>query len=214
MSRYGSDFPEPPWTYAPKEVEAWLTSVAQGAKVSRFDAFRNVADHTLENVEIVLDVDAAKTRISPSNNFLQWMQDLTGRAKFESHFEIPAVAELLARALAKARYHSITKVTVDGRLEHNNAARPKDVRGTIELLTESSHRATRCEAVQFDAVDDEIGDTTAQVTVRKILKKGEHAIHVRFLGAVVEEDFRTFLSYLSQNLNATFVYNNGVQAQP
>lgn len=214
MSRFGSEFTEPPRTYAPKEVEAWLTTVAKGAKVSRFDAFRNESDHTLENVELVLDVDSVKTRINPSTNFLQWMQDLTGRAKFEAHFEVPAVAELVARALAKARYHAITKVVVDGRVEYNNGGRPKDVRGTIELLTESSHRATRCEAVQFNAVDDEIGDTTAQITIKKILKKGECAIHARFEGAVLEDDFRAFLSHLSQNLNATFVYNNGVQAQP
>jgi hypothetical protein len=209
MSRYGSEFPEPPWVYAPKEVEAWLTSVAQGAKISKLDAFRNESAHTLENVEIVLDVDAAKTRIAPSTSFMQWLQDLTGRAKFEAHFEVPAIAELVLRALAKARFHSITKVAVDGHVEYENGTRPKDVRGAVELLAESSHRATRCENIQFTAADDDVGDTNALVTVKKILKKGEHAIAVRFEGAVIEDDFRTFLSFLSQNLNATFVYNNG-----
>lgn len=209
MNRYGSDFPEPPWTYAPKEVDAWLASVAQGAKLEKMDAFKNESDRTLENVEIVLDVDAAKTKISPSNAFMSWLRDLTGRVQFEQHFEVAAVAELLVRALAKGRYHSVTKITVDGKVEYHRPDHPKDVRGTVELLAEASHRAARCDAVQLEAIDDEVGDTTAVVTIKKILKKGEHAIGVKFDGAVVEEDFRTFLSFLSQNLNATFVYQNG-----
>lgn len=212
MNRYGSDFPEPPWTYAPKEVDTWLTSVAQGAKVTKLDAFKNETDRTLENVEIVLDVDSVKTKIKPSTFFMTWLRDLTGRVKFEQHFEVAAAAELVVRALAKARYHSITKIAVDGKVEYNKPDHPKDVRGTIELLAEASHRATRCEAVQIEAIDDEVGDTTAMVTVKRILKKGEHAIGVKFNGSVVEEDFRTFLSFLSQNLNATFVYQNSAAA--
>lgn len=207
MSRYGSDFPEPPWTYAPKEVDEWLTSVAKGAKVSKMDAFKDEASRQLENVEIVLDVDAAKTRIKPSNAFMQWLQELTGRVQFEQHFEVPAVTELVMRALAKGRFHGITKIVVDGRVEYQNPGRPKDVRGAIEMLAESSHRATRCDTVQVSAQDDDVGDTTAIVTVRRILKKGEHAIGVRFEGSVAEEDFRQFLTFLSQNLNATFVFN-------
>lgn len=207
MSRYGSDFPEPPWTYAPKEVEAWLTSVAQGAKLEKLDAFKNEANRTLENVEIVLDVDAARTKIKPSSAFMSWLRDLTGRVQFEQHFEVAAVAELVVRALAKARYHNVQRITVDGKVEYDRPDHPKDVRGTIELLAEASHRATRCEAVQIEASDDEVGDTTAIATVKKVLKKGEHAIGVRFEGTVVEEDFRSLLAFLSQNLNATFVYD-------
>lgn len=210
MSRYGSEFPEPPWTYAPKEVEEWLNGVAKATRISKMEAFKNEAAHTLENVEIVLDVDAAKTSVKPSNAFLQWLRELTGRPQFEAHFEVPAVVELVARALANARFHSITKVVVDGKTEFEHVDRPKDVRGLIELLTEASHRAARCEAVLFHAVDDELGDTMAVASVRKILKKGEHAIGVRYEGVVLEEDFRKFLAFLSQNLNATFVYNSAV----
>jgi hypothetical protein len=212
MNRFDSGFPEPPWTYAPKEVETWLTSVAQGAKVQKMDAYKNEADRTLENVEIVLDVDAAKTKIKPSTTFMSWLRDLTGRVQFEQHFEVAAAAELVVRALAKARYHAINKITVDGKVEFNRPEHPKDVRGTVELLAEASHRATRCESVQIEAVDDEVGDTTAIISVKRILKKGEHAIGVKFDGAVIEEDFRTFLSFLSQNLNATFVYQNAAPA--
>lgn len=207
MSRYGSDFPEPPWTYAPKEVEEWLTSVAQGAKVSKMDAYKDESRRQLENVEIVLDIDAARTRVKPSSSFMLWLQELTGRIQFEQHFEVPAVTELVMRALAKGRFHGITKIMVDGKVEYENEDRPKDVRGAIEMLAEASHRATRCDAVQVSAIDDEVGDTTAIVTVKRILKKGEHALGVRFEGAVAEEDFRQFLTFLSQNLNATFVFN-------
>lgn len=210
MTRYGSEFPEPPWTYAPKEVEEWLTGVAKAARVAKMEAFKNEADHTLENVEIVLDVDAARTRIRPSNAFLQWLRELTGRPQFEAHFEVPAVVELVARALATARFHAITKVVVDGKTEFDHPGRPKDVRGLIELLTEASHRATRCDAVQFYAVDDDVGDTTAAASVKRVLKKGEHAIGVRYEGTVAEDDFRKFLAYLSRNLNATFEYNGSL----
>jgi hypothetical protein len=205
MTRYGSDFPEPPWTYAPKEVEKWLTGVTKATRLEKFEAFKNERVGTLENLEIVLDVDAKTTRVQPSNLFAQWLQDLTSNARFERHFEVPAVAELVLRALAKGRYHSIVRVKVDNEELLNNPNRPKDVRGAVELLTEASHRATRCDAVEIQVLDDETGDAPAHVTLRRVLKKGEHAIGVRFQGEVREEDFRAFLSYLTGNLNATFV---------
>ncbi len=205
MTRYGSEFPEPPWTYAPKEVEEWLTSVAKGARVAKLEAFKNASVGRLENLEIVLDVDAKKTRVQPSNSFVMWLQDLTGKAKFESHFEIPAMTELVLRALGQGRYHSVVRVKADADVVHENADRPKDTRGTIELLTETSHRTTRCDQVEIEVLDDENGDSPAFVSIKRILKKGEHAIGVRFSGEVPEENFRAFLSYLSKNLNATFV---------
>jgi hypothetical protein len=55
MTRYGSDFPEPPWTYAPKEVEKWLTGVTKATRLEKFEAFKNERVGTLENLEIVLD---------------------------------------------------------------------------------------------------------------------------------------------------------------
>jgi hypothetical protein len=205
MTRYGSDFPEPPWTYAPKEVEAWLTGVTKGAKLAKLEAFKNESVGQLENLEIVLDVDSKTTRVQPSNGFTQWLQDLTGKAKFEQHFEVPVVAELVLRALAKGRYHSIIRVKVDNETVHNNPNRVKDVRGAVELLTEASFRTTRCDGIEMELQDDETGDSPAVVTVKRVLKKGEHAIGVRFNGPVREEDFRAFLSYLTSNLNATFV---------
>jgi hypothetical protein len=205
MTRYGSNFPEPPWTYAPKEVEAWLSTVTRGAKVSKLEAFKDQGTGRLENLEIVLDVDAKTTRVHPSNLFTKWLQDLTGKAKFEAHFEVPAVAELVLRALAKGGYHSIVRVKADADVLHDNQDRAKDVRSTVEMLTEASHRTTKCDAVEFEILDDEVGDSPASVTIRRVLKKGEHAIGVRFAGEVREENFRAFLSYLSENLNATFV---------
>lgn len=205
MTRYGSEFPEPPWTYAPKEVEAWLTSVAEGARVSKLEAFKNGQAGTLENLEITLDVDAHKTRIVPSNAFTQWLQELTGRGKFESHFEVPVVAELLLHALSAGHYHSVTKISADTETLYDNQDRPKNARATMELLTEATHRATRCDSVGLRLFDDELGDTAATVTIKRVLKKGEHAINVRFEGNVREADFRAFLAYLSKNLNATFV---------
>ena len=207
MTRFESKFPEPPWTYAPKEVDEWLTSVASGAKVAKLEAFKDQGTGKLENLEIVLDVDAKKTRVQPSNLFLKWLQDLTSKVKFEAHFEIPAVAELVLRALAKANYHSIIRVVVDNETAYENENHPKDVRATVELLTEASHRATRCDSVQIRVLDDETGDSPASVTLKRILKKGEHALGVQFAGEVREEDFRAFLTYLSENLNATFVVN-------
>lgn len=205
MTRYGSDFPEPPWTYAPKEVDAWLNGVTQGAKVSKLEAYKNEGLKTLENLEIVLDVDAKKTRVTPSNTITAWLQELTGKAKWEAHFEVPAVAELVLRALAAGHYHNIVRVKVDNESIHNNPSRPKDVKSAIGLLTEASHRTTRCDALEIDILDDETGDAPAHVTIKRVLKKGEHAIGVRFAGVVQEADFRAFLSHLSSNLNATFV---------
>lgn len=205
MTRAGGDLPEPPSTYAHRDINAWLTSLVRGARVSKMEAFRNGDMGTLENLEISLEIDAQKTSVQPSPAFAQWLQELTGRPRFEPHFELPAAAELVLRALAQGHYHAVSKVVVDGETCWNNAGRPKDVRGTVELLTEASHRTTRCDQVQLVVADDELGESMAAVTVKRVPKRGEHAISVRFDGVVREQDFRRFLGYLTMNLNATFV---------
>lgn len=205
MTLDGSTFPEPPRVYEARTIDAWLASVARATRLSKMEAYKDESSGRLENLEIGLDVDATRTRVQPSDGFVHHLRELTGRGQFEPHFELPAVAELLLRAMAEGGYHSVTRVVVDQEKAHDNAARPKDVRGAVELLTEASHRAARCEAITLEVLDDENGDSPATVTVRRVAKRQQHAIGVRFTGEVREENFRAFLSYLTQHFNRTYV---------
>lgn len=203
MTRFESEFPEPPWTYAPKEVDAWISSVSKGAHVSKLEAFKNPAGR-LENLEVVIDLDAEKTRVEPSSTFRRWLEDLTGRATFETHFELAAVVELCMRTLKEGRFRNTVGVWVDEEAAYERNDQYKDLRSTVDLVTEHSHRSTRCDRarVRVGHVSDE--DVFAIVDVRRVTKKNERSIGLKFDGDVEESDFRAILTYLSKNLNATF----------
>jgi hypothetical protein len=203
MTNNGLTPRDAPTSYSPKEMEAWFAAGAKGARVSRMDAFRNRTGG-LENVEIQLDMDAATTRVKPSDAFMGWLRDLTGEVSFDPHFELPAAGELVVRALGQGRFHGVRSVEVDGEVIFKHEERSKDTRGTVDLLTEASHRSTRCDTVKIEAVDDEYGDCRAIVTLKRLPKKNERSIHIRFEGVVQEVDFQAMLSFLRSRLNATF----------
>jgi hypothetical protein len=113
----------------------------------------------------------------------------------------------VVRALARGRFHGVVRVQVDGEVVYDQAQRPKDVRGTIDLLTEASHRRTNCDEVEIVAVDDQFEDTRAVVTLRRELKKGMHTLRIRFEGNVPEDDFQKLLGFLRERLNTTFRYS-------
>lgn len=197
---------DPPTTYAPKEIEAWLATDAVGVRVPRMDAFRN-ATGRLENLEIHLDVDSQTTQVRPSERFVKGLEALAGTQRFERHFELPAAAELVAQALAKGRFHSIVHVEADGEVLFEHRERGKTVRETVDLLTEAGHRRTRCDTVVLRAVDDDFGDTACIATLRRDPKKKTHQLHLRFDGEVPEEDFQAMLTILRSDLNQFFPVN-------
>lgn len=202
MNRPSERSGQAPDSYTPDAVQAWL-GAGDHTQVRRMDAFRNPAGR-LENLEIHLEVDSKATRVRPSQRFLDDLTRLAGVARFEPHNELAAVAELVVQALAKGRFHGFLRVVTDGEALYEHSDKTKQGREVLQLLAEASNRSTRCDAVTLTAVDDEFGDTRGVAELRKIPKRGEHTIQLRFEGEVPEGDFHAMLAHLREHMDRTY----------
>lgn len=194
---------QPPSSYELPDVQSWFAKAADGVRVLRMEAFRNQA-HRLENLEIHLEIDTASHRVTPTDGFQKRLADLTGSDRFEEHFELPAVAEYAARALTKGGYRGFVHVETDGDTVYNKEEHGKDLQMTVQLVTEASHRNTRCQDVRLDAVDDDFGDTRARLEIRKDRKRQRHTIDLTFRGEVPEENFQQILVHLRDQFDRVY----------
>ncbi|RLF45887.1 MAG: hypothetical protein DRN29_05925, partial [Thermoplasmata archaeon] len=127
MGRYKSDFAEPPWVYSPTEVMKWINATPPIHKVKKFHVEKE--EKFLKNIELSLDINVEKS-VVPSNFFLKKIEDLTGYKKIEENFEIIPTAELMARALAKAKFKNMMRIVLDGKVIYEHPEKGNDIRKT------------------------------------------------------------------------------------
>lgn len=193
------DFVQPPWTYSPKEVEEWINAT-HGTRCKKMRVEKE-KKHYLKNVEISLDLDVEKSLIKPSSHLMKWIRHLTGSNKIEEHFEVIPTAELIARGLAKAKFHNMAKIVMDGEAIYEHPNKRCDIRKAIGLLAKIAHLNSRCEMIEFKTLNICI----AHIKIKKVHPKKEHSIDIKIKGEIERELFHRFLNYLRENLGAEFV---------
>ena len=198
MARYDSEYPEPPWVYSPQAVEDWLEATAPGTSVRESKGEK--IDEYVEDVELLIDIDVEKTRVTVANAFLAWLQEHLGLASVEEHFEVLPTAELLLRALHHAKFSNVLSVVLDGTPLYKHPEDEYDITAVVEHLAERSHAAQQATEVEIRARLDRVHVCTAVVHVRRMHSRREHAIHVRFEGKLHERLLHAFLNYLQEHL--------------
>ncbi|MCD6108525.1 MAG: hypothetical protein J7J89_03505, partial [Thermoplasmata archaeon] len=108
----GSDFVQPPWVYSPSEVMSWINATNPPHKLRKFKAEKGKKKRCLKNIEIELDLDVEREKIDSSVFLIDKIRELTGFEKVEEHFELLPTAELMLRALAKAKFHNVVKIVL------------------------------------------------------------------------------------------------------
>ncbi|MEA2053663.1 MAG: hypothetical protein U9O96_00875 [Candidatus Thermoplasmatota archaeon] len=200
MGRYKSGFEEPPWVYSPSEVMRWINATYPTHKVKKFHAERDKEKKFLKNIEISLDLDVEKREIAPSNFFLKKIEEITGYAKIEEQFEIVPTAELIARGLAKAKFHNMVKITLDGKVLYEHPEKRHDIRKTIELLTSIAHKTKEGKVIRLKAIGNCKEKCIAYVTVERIHPRKKHAVDIKLDGRIEEGLFNRFLNYVKEHL--------------
>jgi len=199
MARYNSDFTEPPWVYSPQTVEQWLEATAPGTKVRTSTGIEADTDH-VKNVELLIDIDVEQTPVASSSSFLGWLQEHTGRTRVEEHFELLPTAELLMRALHKAKFTNVIELKAGDETLYRGPERKFDIIDVISLLAHKTNVAARAQTVEMTVRMERRTFPTARVTVRRIHAKKDHAIHIRFEGTLHKRLFHAFLNYLRDHL--------------
>ena len=194
MGRYKSDFAEPPWVYSPTEVMKWINATPPIHKVKKFHVEKE--EKFLKNIELSLDINVEKS-VVPSNFFLKKIEDLTGYKKIEENFEIIPTAELIARALAKAKFKNMMRIVLDGKVIYEHPEKGNDIRKTIEMLADMAYHTKKGKTIELQAMDNK---SIAEIIVKKVHPKKKHAVDIKIKGRIKEELFHRFLNYLKEHL--------------
>ena len=197
MVASGPDFVQPPWVYGPKETMDWIEATHPSKKSKK--THRDRGKELLKNMHIQLDLDVKQTAIVPSNAFSKFLSKITKNERIEEHFEIIHIAELILRALAKAKFRNIGKIVVDGKTLYSHPEIASDLRKTIDLLEKSSLDNARY--IEISATLADVEKCTAEIKIQKIHRKKEHSIDILMKGEIKRELYHAFCNYLSEKLD-------------
>ena len=202
MSRYGSDFKEPPWVMgSPKEVMDWAEANHPNKKNEKNrDAKRRENKNLLKNLHVKFDFDVEQTKIEPSNIFSKLFLKITGNEMIEEDFDLISKAELILRGLAKAKFKNIAKLAVDSKTLYNHPEKKSDLRKTIDGIDEFSHKIKVGKSIDITAILADIEKCTAIIRIKKIHNKKEHSVDIQMKGEIKKELYHTFINYLDQNM--------------
>jgi len=202
MVRYGSDFKEPPWVVgSPKEVLDWAERNNPSKKSEKDRASeKRRDDNFLKNLHIKLDFEVKKREIETKNIFSKLLLKLTRNEMIEEDIDIFSKAELILRALAKAKFRNIAKLVVDGKTLYNHPEKKSDLRKTIDEIDEFSHEMRNSKCIEITAILAGVEKCTAKIKIKRIHSKKDHSVDIQVTGEIKKELYHTFLNYLNENL--------------
>lgn len=206
MGQY--DFPEPPWVYSPTEVMNWINATYPNTHVKKSHVTRSKDKKILKTIELSLDINVEKTHIIPSNFLIKKMKQITGLTTIQEHFEIIPTAELIARGLAKAKFHKMIKIILDGKTLYENSDYGYDLRKTIQILMELSHKTNNGNKIELRAKKEDNDTCIADIVIQRIHPEKLHAINIVIKGGINESLFHEFLNYIKNHLKVKIIEEN------
>jgi hypothetical protein len=194
------DFVQPPWVYSPSEVMNWINATHPSSHVKKSHVVRGKEKKILSSIELSFDINVEQTRVVASNFLLNKIKQITGYTRIQEHFEVIPTAELIVRGLAKAKFHNMIKILLDGKTIYDDPKNGHDLRKTIQLLMELSDKTKDGKIIELRAKKDNREACTADITIRRIHPKKIHAVDIVIKGGIEESLFHEFLNYIKDHL--------------
>lgn len=193
MSRYDSNFREPPWVMgSPKEVMDWV----EASHPSKKEDKNSFEKKYLTNLHIKFDFDVDKKVIkSPC-----MVCNLAGLNKVEENFELFPTAELILRGLAKAKFRNTAKIVVDKKVLYAHPEKKTDLRKTIDNIDEFLGEISKGKTLEITAILDEVEDAIAIIKIKKIHSRKDHSVDIEIKGKIRSDIYHTFLNYLNEKI--------------
>ena len=115
-------------------------------------------------------------------------------------FDPFVVAEIILRALAKAKFRNTNKIVIDSQIVYNHPEKASDLRKTIDLLHDYSISNKAVNTIVIVALLADVEQCTAEVTIKKIHTKKEHSLNIFLRGEIKRVLYHAFLNYLHEKL--------------
>ena len=201
MTEYNPDFKQPPWVMgSPKEVMDWIEASHPSKKSKGKKSDKEGGKEVLKNLYIQFDFNVKQTKIEPSNFFSRLFLKITGNELVEEDFDLIPTAELLLRALAKAKFRNTVKIVVDGKTLYDHPEKKSDLRKTIDGFSGFSHNIKDGKTIEITAILADVEKCTAKIKIKKVHSKKEHSVDIQMKGEIKKELYHTFLNYLDEKL--------------
>lgn len=181
--KYG--YPEPPWTYSPKEINEWINAVYGKHKCKKSNVSRD--KKWLKNVEIDIDLDVEKELKKPSGRIAKIIEGM-GYEKVEEHFELIPTAEILLRALYTAGFKK-ARLKING-----NFMEEERIRKVAEKISYFAKE----EFNKIEIYSEKEGKVFIKIS--KLHSKKRHSIEIK-IDRIKEKDFQKFLIYIRKRLH-------------
>jgi hypothetical protein len=193
MSRYNSNFREPPWVIgSPKEVMDWIDATHPKKVKHEKDDEKKY----LTNLHIKFDFDVSQKEIKMNGIFAK----LSGRKMIEEDLDVLSSTELILRGLAKAKFKNTAKIVVDGAVVYHHPEKKTDLKDTIQVINEFSEKLRKGKQLEITALLDDFIKCTAIIKVKKIHYLDEHSMDIQINGKIRKEIYHTFLNYLTDKI--------------
>ena len=194
MSRYGSNFREPPWVMgSPKEVMDWIDSSHPSKKKKDNHKFEK---KFLTNLHIKFDFDVKRNEINPSN----FISRIIYGKMIEEDFDLLDTAQLILRGLAKAKFKNTAKIVIDGKTFYEYPEKKSDLRKTIEDISEFSSDIKKGKNLEITAILADLEKAIAVIKIKKVHREKEHSIGIYIKGKIREEVYHIFFNYLNEKI--------------
>lgn len=194
MSRYGSNFREPPWVMgSPKEVMDWIDSSHPSKKKKDNHKFEK---KFLTNLHIKFDFDVKRNEINPSN----FISRIIYGKMIEEDFDLLDTAQLILRGLAKAKFKNTAKIIIDGKIFYEHPEKKSDLRKTIEDISEFSSDIKKGKNLEITAILADLEKAIAVIKIKKVHREKEHSIGIYIKGKIREEVYHIFFNYLNEKI--------------
>ena len=183
----------------------WINATHPNTHVRKSHIIRSKDKKILKTIELSLDINVERTLIVPSNFLINKIKQITGLKSIQEHFEVIPTAELIARGLAKAKFHNMIKIILDGKTLYENPNNGHDLRKTIEMLMELSHKTKDGKMIELRAKKENNDGCTVDIIIRRIHPNKIHAVDIIIKGGIEESLFHEFLNYIKDHLKVKFI---------
>jgi hypothetical protein len=182
---------------APSESYRWA-KIAYTGEGRGGDEEKRHEDDVMHSPRVHVELDTKKNAILPDGDLQRALAQRLELEKTLEGFDIIVTAEKFLRALDSIKFKNVAEIRIDREVVYSHPEKENDVRETIAMLIERGDRWRKARNLRITAIRDT--NSRAVIDIKRIHRKSEHAIDVRFKGDLEKKRFRQFINYLEKNL--------------
>ena len=189
----------PPWVWgSPSEGYQWAKIAYTGEGRGGKKKEKRTGEDTMSNPHVYVELNTKKNVLLPEGELQKLLAKGLDIEKTCEGFDIIITAEKFLRALSHIKIKNVTEIKIDREIVYSHPEKKKDVRETIKMLIEFGDKWKKSKIVRITAIRGR--DYKVVVKIKRIHRRAEHAIDVKFNGEIEKRLFKQFVNYLKKNL--------------